>query len=43
MGQALNAFERATRLAAFLWRSIPDEVLLDAAENGELDTPEGPD
>ena len=40
-GQALNAFERATRLAAFLWRSIPDEVLLDAAENGELDTPEG--
>ena len=40
-GQALNAYERATRLAAFLWRSIPDELLLDAAERGDLDSQEG--
>jgi hypothetical protein len=40
-GQALNAYERASRLAAFVWRSIPDELLLDAAERGDLDTQEG--
>ena len=40
-GQWLNPFERAARLAAFLWRSIPDEQLLDAAEEGSLDQEEG--
>jgi len=31
----------ADRLAAFIWHSIPDATLLDAAERGELDTPAG--
>jgi hypothetical protein len=33
--------ELASRLAFFLWDTIPDEALLDAAEAGELDTDEG--
>lgn len=33
--------ELATRLSLFLWGSIPDDVLLRAAANGELGTPEG--
>ena len=32
--------EMATRLAAMIWRSVPDEVLLSAAVSGELSTPE---
>ena len=38
---SLNGYERATRLASFLWRSIPDETTLDRAEEGDLDTPAG--
>ncbi|HMV70423.1 MAG TPA: DUF1592 domain-containing protein, partial [Myxococcota bacterium] len=33
--------EMASRLSFFLWDSIPDDALLDAAEAGELDTDEG--
>lgn len=32
----LNAHELATRLAMFLWCSIPDETLLECANNGRL-------
>ncbi len=32
----LNASELATRLAMFLWCSIPDDELLDLAANGQL-------
>jgi len=38
---ALNGSEVATRLAYMLWNSGPDDALLDAAESGELGTPEG--
>ncbi len=34
--RALDDHELATRLAMFLWNSIPDEALLVAAESGEL-------
>lgn len=37
----LNGYEVAGRLALFLWQSVPDEALLDAAKRGELDRPEG--
>jgi len=39
---AMNAapFELATRLASLIWASIPDDVLLDAAQNGQLSTPD---
>ena len=40
-GQPLSAYERAARLAAFIWRSVPDETLLDAAASGDLDNREG--
>jgi hypothetical protein len=33
---ALDDWEVASRLAFFLWNSIPDAALLDAAERGEL-------
>ncbi|MCC9655048.1 DUF1592 domain-containing protein [Rhodopirellula halodulae] len=33
---AINDYELATRLAAFLWSSIPDEQLLDLAETKQL-------
>ncbi len=36
----LNGFETATRLSYLLWGSAPDDSLLDAAQNGELDSPE---
>jgi hypothetical protein len=38
---ALTGTGLATRLAFFLWNQIPDDTLLDAAERGELDQPEG--
>ena len=38
---ALDGYERASRLAFFLWRSPPDEALLAAAANGGLATAEG--
>lgn len=34
-------FEIASRLAATLWDSVPDDALLDAAQAGMLGTPEG--
>lgn len=37
----LDGYELATRLSLFLWSSIPDDTLLDAASRGELDKPEG--
>ena len=36
----LSGVELASRLAAFLWCSIPDELLLQAAVDGELQTTE---
>ena len=39
--RTLTALERASRLSFLLWNSIPDEVLLSAAEAGTLATPEG--
>ena len=38
---ALSGHEVATRLSYMLWNSGPDELLLTAAETGELGTPEG--
>lgn len=38
---ALNAYEVATRLSYFLWRSCPDDELLSAAKNGSLLTDAG--
>jgi hypothetical protein len=37
----LSGYELATRLSYFLWGSMPDEVLLAAAEIGSLETDEG--
>ncbi|MEM9455068.1 MAG: DUF1592 domain-containing protein [Myxococcota bacterium] len=37
----LDAYGIATRLSFFLWGSVPDDALLDAAEAGQLDAPEG--
>ncbi len=38
--QTLNDFEIASRLAYFLWSSMPDDELFRAAEAGELSSPE---
>ncbi len=35
----VHAYEMASRLSYFLWGTAPDDALLDAAENGELETP----
>ncbi|MEZ4462194.1 MAG: DUF1592 domain-containing protein [bacterium] len=37
----LDGYELATRLSFFLWNTIPDDALLDAAASGELVTDEG--
>ncbi|MCB9683100.1 MAG: DUF1592 domain-containing protein [Alphaproteobacteria bacterium] len=37
----LTAWETATALAYLLWGTTPDDALLDAAANGDLDTPAG--
>lgn len=39
--RALAPHEVASRLASFLWCSVPDEALAAAADAGLLDTPEG--
>ena len=39
--QRLDSFSLASRLSFFLWNGPPDDTLLRAAENGELQTPEG--
>ncbi len=38
--RALTSWELASRLSFFLWSSIPDNELLDAARSGDLLTPE---
>ncbi len=38
---SLNDYELAARLSLFLWNSVPDVALLDAAESGELQTTQG--
>jgi hypothetical protein len=37
----LDAYSKATRLSFFLWDTVPDAQLLDAAEKGELNTESG--
>jgi len=37
----LDAYSKATRLSFFLWNSMPDEILLKAAQTGELNTQKG--
>lgn len=37
----LDGYEIASRLSYFLWRSMPDDALLDAADAGELDDDAG--
>lgn len=37
----LTGYEMASRLAFLVWNSVPDEVLLDQAASGMLDTAEG--
>jgi hypothetical protein len=37
----LNGFEMAARLSFLLWNTTPDEALLDAAERGDLGSPNG--
>jgi hypothetical protein len=37
----LDGYERAERLSYFLWDSLPDQALLDAARAGELGTSAG--
>lgn len=39
--RALTGYERASRLSYFLWNSMPDDALLNAAGKGELDTADG--
>jgi hypothetical protein len=38
--QRATPFELAGRLASLLWASVPDDVLLDAAQNGKLASPD---
>ena len=40
-GFRLNAYSRASRLSFFLWNTAPDDALLAAAENGDLDSERG--
>lgn len=35
----LSGYEVASRLAFYIWKSTPDDKLLDAAETGQLSTP----
>jgi len=37
----LNGYEMASRLSFLLWNTTPDEALLNAAERGDLSSPEG--
>ena len=37
----LNAFSKASQLSFFLWNTAPDDVLLTAAEKGDLNTEKG--
>ncbi len=40
-GRRLDAYSLASRLSLFLWNSGPDEAVLQAAENGDLQTSRG--
>jgi len=40
-GLRLTAYAKASRLSFFLWNTGPDEILLAAAESGELHTDKG--
>jgi len=40
-GYPLDSFERATRLSYFFWGTTPDDDLIEAAYNGDLDTEAG--
>ncbi len=37
----ITAYELASRLSYFLWSSMPDDALFEAATNGQLGTPAG--
>lgn len=37
----LDAYSLASRLSLFLWNSVPNDAVLQAAESGEIQTPEG--
>jgi len=37
----LDAYSLASRLSLFLWNAAPDDMLLKAAESGEIQTPKG--
>lgn len=37
----LDSYSKASRLSFLLWNSAPDDVLLKAAESGDLNTPKG--
>lgn len=39
--RTLDGYSKAARLSFFLWDTAPDDVLLTAAEKGELDTQKG--
>jgi hypothetical protein len=39
--KALTGYELASRLSFFLWNSIPDDELLEAAEEGDLNSASG--
>ncbi|MGY8962342.1 MAG: DUF1592 domain-containing protein [Rhodospirillales bacterium] len=39
--ERLTSFAKASRLSFLLWNTTPDEVLLTAAEKGDLDSKEG--
>lgn len=41
VGASLNDHERAVRLASLIWRSVPDQQLLEAAGQGRLSSTEG--
>jgi len=38
---ALDGYEMASRLSYFLWGTMPDDTLFEAAASGALETPEG--
>lgn len=39
--RTVDGYEMASRLSYFLWSSMPDDALFDAAQSGVLDSPEG--
>jgi hypothetical protein len=39
--QRLDAYSMAARLSFFLWNAAPDDLVLKAAESGEIQTPKG--